>query len=106
MGTFTKIDFARSTLCIIRDTYPQIWNEGQNYCYQIYAGASLCRHEQIRRACSNGGAVLTAGSWLADRSADGQAFFVNLSNCNDFDGVSPVAAALSGAYCCLEWMKY
>jgi len=104
---FTKINFANSTLCIVRDTYEQTWNTAQGSCNNVYAGASICTHQQIRRACQQAGLALVADSWLADRIADNVALYVNQTYCDDFDGESDVLSTeRSGVYCCLEWMKY
>jgi len=106
-GSYQKIEFAHSTLCIGRDTFSETWNSGQNACYTIAGGASLCTHQQVRRACKNGGFTLTADTWLADRIDDDHALIVNGTGCDNFDGPSEVLTTnRNGAYCCLEWMKY
>jgi len=104
---FTKIIFANSTLCIARDTYEQTWNTAQDSCNTVYAGASICTHQQVRRACHQVGLALIADSWLADRINDNYALYVNQTYCDDFDGISEVLTTeRNGVYCCLEWMKY
>jgi len=104
---FTKVDFTNSTLCIARDTYEQTWNTAQDSCNTVYAGASICTHQQVRRACHQVGLALIADSWLADRINDNYALYVNQTYCDDFDGISEVLTTeRNGVYCCLEWMKY
>ena len=106
--SFTKIEFTRSTLCIARDTFPEIWRAAENYCYSYYSGATLCTHKQVHRACSFGGLTLTVDSWLADRIGDDHALYVSATSCDNFDGDSDASSATNraGAYCCIEWMKY
>jgi hypothetical protein len=103
---FTTIQFVRSTLCVLNDTFSNTWNQGQGYCYTLYQGASLCRHEQLRRACSNGAFTLVAGRWMADRVGDDLALATNSTDCLNFDAGIAVGSQQSGNYCCLEWMKY
>ena len=50
--------------------------------------------------------TLVADSWLANRGADDQAMYVNLADCDNFDGYQGAGVLESGSYCCLEWMKY
>ncbi len=97
----------RSTLCIVRDVNTNDWNAAQNRCYTQRSGASLCTHQQIRRACQNGGfGNPITDTWLGDRLADDIAIVTNISDCNNFDGERGVTANASAQYCCLEWMKY
>jgi hypothetical protein len=96
----------RSTLCILNDAFTNDWNAGQGYCNTLFSGASLCTHQQMRRACNNGGYGLTSGRWLADRTADDQVLVVNGTSCANFDGTVAPTATQGGQYCCLEWMSY
>jgi hypothetical protein len=67
----------------------------------------MCTHEQIRRACNNGGfGAPVVNTWLQNRAVDDQAMIVNIADCNNFDGVSLVTNNQTGQYCCLEYMKY
>ena len=104
---FTTVQLTRSTLCIARDVFTNNWNSGQGYCYSLYSGASLCTHDQVRRACNNGGmAAPVINTWLGNRTADDEALVVNIANCDNFDGAATVTNTQAGQYCCLEWMKY
>lgn len=102
---YTSVDFPNSRLCIFRDTLSETWNRGQMWCDASFHGASLCTHQQLRRACRRGFA-LVAGTWLADRIGENQVLFVNATDCADFDGVANPSVAQPATYCCLEWMKY
>jgi hypothetical protein len=104
---FTLNNLTRSTLCTFRDTFANNWNSGQNYCYLLFSGASLCTHEQLRRACNNGSlGTMVVPSWLADRGPDDQAMIANIADCANFDGYQLTTTNSAGQYCCLEWMKY
>jgi hypothetical protein len=91
---------------VVNDTFPSSWNSGQGYCYTLFEGASLCRHEQLRRACQHGAFSLTSGRWMADRFGDDLALATNATDCANFETGVAVGTSLSGSYCCLEWMKY
>jgi hypothetical protein len=105
---FTAVDTTRSLLCVYHEQFGTNWNTSSNHCHDFYAGAHLCSHEELRRACTYGSPAMTPiiNSWIADRPADDQALFVNIADCNNFDGVGAVATGMSGKYCCQEWMKY
>ncbi len=103
---YTTIQLSKSTLCIYRDAFTSTWNSGTGWCYGLFGGASICTHEQMRRACSQGSFTLASGTWLRDRSGDDAALFVNGTDCNNFDGASAVGTGQPATYCCLEWMKY
>jgi hypothetical protein len=45
-------------------------------------------------------------SWFGDRAGDSSADYVNIANCDDFDGAASTTTTLANAYCCIEWMKY
>jgi hypothetical protein len=98
----------------VRDVASSTWAAAENRCYGR-EGASLCSHEQMRRACSHRGAVVSplAGvGWLSSRTADDEAVIVNttasdVAACDNFDGTSPALGTNQpAAYCCLEWMRY
>lgn len=103
---YTSIELPRSTLCIHRDSFAADWNQGQIYCTTLFGGASICTHQQMRRACQSANYPLSTGHWLADRVGDGTALFVNNVSCDNFDGEASASNAQAGTYCCLEWMKY
>jgi hypothetical protein len=105
---YTTVNLNRSTLCIYRDVFTSSWTSGQNWCYALFSGASICTHEQIRRACNNGGIGFApaTGTWLADRPDDDDALTVNSANCANFDGMAAATSTQPATYCCLEWMKY
>ena len=105
MTPFTQINFTHSTLCITVAQTLQIWSAASDTCYDYNGGASLCTHEQVRRAC-RAGYALTQWGWLADRVGDNQAVVVNNTTCSDFDGVYDTLSYSEHPYCCLEWMKY
>lgn len=103
---FTTIDFTASRLCIYNDAFSTTWLSATGWCYNLFGGSSLCRHEQIRRACAYGGFALTAGRWLADRSGDDNALTVNGTDCNNFDGTANANnASQNGEYCCIEYWR-
>jgi len=93
-------------LCIYHEQFGTNWNTSASDCFTFHGGAHPCRHEEIRRACIGGGLTPIVNSWLADRPADDQATFVNIADCNNFDGNSAVSTITTGKYCCSEWMKY
>lgn len=100
------VDTARSLLCVYHEAFTANWNLSASDCYDFYGGAHLCRHEEIRRACISGGFTPITNSWLADRAGDDDATWVNLADCNNFDGTRAVGNSLAGKYCCSEWPKY
>src|SRR6476661_8593434 len=102
---YTTYEFTTSRLCIFRDVFTSNWNSASNWCPTLFSG-TLCRHEQVRRAC-NVGFVLTAGTWLADRIADDRALYVNNTTCTNFDGdADAINTTQAAEYCCVEYMKY
>jgi len=102
-----SVSTTRSLLCVYHEQFGTNWNTSASDCFSFYGGAHLCRHEEIRRACINGGGfVPIVSSWLADRSGDDAALNVNIADCNNFDGASGVGTVLTGKYCCSEWPKY
>lgn len=102
---YTTIDFTQSRLCIFMDVFTSTWNSGQGWCYNLFSGASICRHEQIRRACNNGGFAIVASRWLADRAGDDIALSTNSTDCNNFDAATAVGTSLGGTYCCIEYPR-
>src|SRR6476661_4321344 len=102
---YTTYEFTTSRLCLFRDVFTSNWNSASNWCPTLFSG-TLCRHEQVRRAC-NVGFVLTAGTWLADRIADDRALYVNNTTCTNFDGdADAINTTQAAEYCCVEYMKY
>jgi hypothetical protein len=102
-----SVSTTRSLLCVYHETFGTTWNNSASDCYNFYGGAHLCRHEEIRRACINGGlASPIVGSWLADRAGDDNAIVTNIADCNNFDGVALHTTSETGKYCCSEWYKY
>ena len=95
-----------SLLCVYHENFGTNWNLSASDCYTFYNGAHLCRHEEIRRACISGGFTPITSSWLADRAGDDSATWVNIADCNNFDGAQAVGNTLTGKYCCAEWPKY
>ena len=101
------VSTTNSLLCVYHEDFGTNWNLSATDCFSFYGGAHLCRYEEIRRACINGGGFAPLNnSWLGDRSGDDSAVRTNGTNCNNFDGVSGVATNLTGKYCCVEWPKY
>jgi hypothetical protein len=93
----------------VRDTTNGTWNNGSLRCYNNNAGAALCTHQQLRRACAFASFAITPGAWLADRFADDTVLITNNNgDCNNFDGNAGGLTdnSSAGQYCCLEWMKY
>ncbi|MBZ5715653.1 hypothetical protein [Nannocystis pusilla] len=102
-----SVNTTRSLLCVYHENFGTNWNLSASDCYNFYGGAHLCRHEEIRRACIAGnGFVPIIDSWLADRVDDDDAMFVNIADCNNFDGQTGVGNGMTGKYCCSEWPKY
>lgn len=102
------VDTGRSLLCVYHETFSATWNNATNDCYNFYSGAHLCSHEEVRRACIAGQGAFTplTSSWLSTRGVDDQAMWVNIADCNNFDGYQAVGNTLTGKYCCSEWPKY
>lgn len=105
----TKLEFTRSTLCIA-NVAPNgnnnvDWNGATTACYANFGGASLCRHEQVRRACMIHAITINADRWLADRPNDDAALETNSNTCTNFDHDVGVDDK-NGYLCCLEFMKY
>jgi hypothetical protein len=103
---YTQIEFTNSTLCIRRTVASSSWATTENICYVSYSSGQICTYQQVRRACMHGSYVLTTGTWLADRTTDDTALYVNSANCDNFDGFDNALTGAHPAYCCLEWMKY
>ncbi len=113
---FTTYTLLRSTLCVVRDAATSTWNSAENRCYTNRSGASLCTHDQIRRACNHPGtsnSPLAGAGWLGNRIADDDVLIVNTSGtnqaaCDNFDGEDSAGdgSTQPAAYCCLEWMNY
>jgi hypothetical protein len=101
-----SVSTSGSLLCVYHENYGKDWNGSASDCYTYYNGAHLCRYEEIRRACINGGFTPIVNSWLADRAGDDSAVRINGTDCNNFDGVSGVGTVFTGKYCCNEWPKY
>lgn len=106
-ANFTTINFINSRLCIYNDAFANTtWNQGATWCYTIFGGASICRQEQLRRACNQGGYALTPSRWMADRAGDDVALTVNGTDCNNFDGTAnAVNGTQGGTYCCIEYWR-
>jgi hypothetical protein len=104
---YTKLEYTRSTLCIRNVVSAANWNTAAAACYNLNSGGSLCRHEQVRRACNISNLALAQPRWLADRVADDDAVHTNSTACDNFDGTADGNGTnLAGFYCCLEYMKY
>ncbi|MCK6587016.1 MAG: hypothetical protein L6Q76_05465 [Polyangiaceae bacterium] len=97
-----------STLCVYRFNSGSTWHLASQKCIAFEGkGSHMCRYEELQRACNyNVGFVPYGTAWLADRTANGMAIFVDSSGCIDFDGEANVGNSLNGTYCCMEWMKY
>jgi hypothetical protein len=106
-GGYTLVNLPRSTLCIRRDDFATTWAGAMDRCTQTHSGGHLCTYGEMRRSCANGGLQPQINAWLGDRFLDDQALFVNIADCNNFDGVvANVHANQPAMYCCLEFMKY
>ena len=104
---YTQIEFTHSTLCIRRTSGTYNWNDAEDICGNTtFNGGQMCYHQQVRRACKQGAFPLTISTWLADRVDDDKALYVNIANCDNFDGFDAPATGSHNAYCCHEWMKY
>jgi hypothetical protein len=111
-ANYFTVSLAHSTLCVqwIPLTAPAVlYVDALDQCNAL-GGARLCTYQQLRRYClvsPETPSKLTVNSWLGDRAGDSIADWVNAADCNDFDATaSSAATSVTGAYCCLEWMKY
>jgi hypothetical protein len=106
----TQINLVQSTLCIGQYAPSSNWDAANDLCYNQHAGASLCTHQQLRHACNYGPPVFfivnAVGSWLADRTSDNTALYVNKPDCDDFDDTADANGGTHYPLCCLEWMNY
>jgi len=99
------VEGAARRLCVYHEEFGKNWNGSQSDCFTFYQGASMCTYAEVRTACAAGAFTPISGSWLADRAADDSAFFVNIADCNNFDGVGPVTTNRAGKYCCISYPK-
>jgi hypothetical protein len=103
------VETESSLLCLYRlGGLNLLWRSAVADCLNSVSGAHLCHAEEIARACASGQGNFTplVNSWLADRTGDNEAIYINTADCLDFDGVANPNIAGKGWYCCLEWMKY
>jgi hypothetical protein len=123
---YTVVSLPHSTLCVQNIPLPTPGSPASNNyfaaelaCNQT-AGGQLCTHQQMLRYCISNlpnpnptnttvpTVPLVLNSWIGERAGDSLAIFININDCNDFDGAanSGTTGTVTGAYCCLEWMKY
>ncbi len=91
-----------NALCVKRVVQANVtWADAASSCYSAHNQGELCTYSQLRIAVAQGGAVLAAGHWMADRVDDNFALRTNSTNVLDFDEKVDTSTQLgSGFYCC------
>lgn len=92
-------DNEKSKLCVYREDTYRTWREAVRYCWDNVYGSQLCSLAQLRIACMSG-MSLAIDHWTSDPAIDDEAFEVNRTDCDNFDGDVSVNDP-NGSYCCL-----
>jgi hypothetical protein len=124
---YSLVTLTRSTLCVkyvALGTPPNPPGINNYFAAEVTcnnnAGAQLCTYQQMLHYCISNlpspnptnttvpTVPLITNTWFGERSGDSGAEWVNINDCQDFDGVANGGSTttISGAYCCLEWPKY
>lgn len=114
-ANMTAYDTGGQRLCVGKYVNPAngdlTWYQAVDQCGANFSGATLCRFDELFRAC-RAGATFPFAYWAGDRTADDEALFVNRNpemnrdNCDAADGVRGVYVNprdMRGAACCVTY---
>ncbi len=101
LGWYNNVCIYSCDICTEGDTTCVNWIEAASYCSSY--GLSLCTYEELYLA-KRDGMSLSQNFWMADRTADNGALYVNdTSNENNFDAQDNVRDDRTGFYCCYRY---